>query len=93
MINQCILQSIECKGVFKGVSLSNIRELKSYRLEIRVRVTNIFWVIFHFLKPKSAIFTYLFPKIIVSNPIFRNFTCFPVRIAGIITIFEREEQK
>ena len=56
-------------------------------LETRVRVSNKFWVIFHFLRQKSD---KLYPQIIVSKLISKNFTCFPVKIVRIIAIFERE---
>ena len=47
-------------------SLTNIRELKSEKLENGISVSNKFWVNFHFLLPKSAILT-----IISSNHCFQ----------------------
>ena len=73
---------LSIKGFCNCPQLSNIRELKCKKLE--TGVCNYFLVIFCFLKSKSAIFTYLFPQIIVSKLISKNFACFSLKIVGVI---------
>ena len=46
-----------------------------------------------FTFPKSAVFTYQFPQIIVSKLISKTFICFPVEIDGITAIFECEKER
>ena len=53
-----------------------------------VRVSNQFWVIFHFSRPKPAKFTCQFSQITVPKLISRNFTWLPAKIVGIIAIFD-----
>ena len=44
------------KGVFNGLYLSNVRELKSQKLDTEIRLSNRFWVIYDFLMPKTGNF-------------------------------------
>ena len=63
-----------CKG-----KVSNSLTLESWKvrtLRVELRVSNKFWVIFHFLRLESAIFTYLFPPITASKLIFEEFYMF-----------------
>ena len=54
----CIL-FVDFAFAFNTIGLSNnIRELKSQKLETEVRVSNQLYIIFHFLRPKSAKFSY-----------------------------------
>ena len=72
--------------------VSNSLSLESWKargLRLELETLTNFKSFFYFLGPKSAIFSYYLPHIIVSKHIKKN-TCVPIRMVGINAISDHE---